>query len=416
MTKPTLEFIPLRPAVCSDKEVSLDVLIKITPPTCDRPTHRPPLNLGLVIDRSGSMSGQKIAYAREAASFVVQELFPSDRVSITIFDNAIDTLVPNTPALDKPYLLSRIRTIQSRGSTALHQGWVTGAEQVKSYYEAQRLNRVLLLSDGLANVGETNPDRIAQNVHQYASQGVSTTTLGIGADYDEDLLAAMAGSGDGNFYHIETPEQLPTIFQNELQGLMTTIGRSVTLSIRPQGTVAISRVLNRLPQTETGAYKLSNLVMGVPLILVVRLRVPAITTTPPAPLLNVTLEWLDTASVSQALTEALCLDVVPQTQWETLPENPQVQEQVLLIDSAAAREEAIAYADRGNLERVNEILTHRINCLMAVDLHGHESPEIAQELAALQNLKADLDNRNVQMMRKKMRFEAHQRYWSKPKQ
>ncbi|MEM7650190.1 MAG: VWA domain-containing protein, partial [Cyanobacteria bacterium P01_A01_bin.70] len=229
--QPQVELIPLHDAIVAQRSVTLDVLIRITPPPLPQDTERPALNLSLVIDRSGSMGGAKIARAREAARFAIENLLPSDRLSIVLFDNQIETLVPSTLATEKNSLLSQLDQVKARGTTALHAGWVEGGLQVSQYLNPDQLNRVILLSDGLANVGETRPDAIATDVHGLAQRGVSTTTLGIGDDYSEDLLAAMATSGDGNFVHIAAAEQLAAIFETELSGLAATLGQRVSLGL-----------------------------------------------------------------------------------------------------------------------------------------------------------------------------------------
>ncbi|HEX8201647.1 MAG TPA: VWA domain-containing protein, partial [Isosphaeraceae bacterium] len=252
MPSPHIELIPLKSAACSDAPVTLDLLVRITPPVPDVHFLRPPLNLALVLDHSGSMAaGKKMAHAREAAAFVVQQLLPTDRLSVTIFDDAVETIVPNAPVADKAGILRRIEGIQPDGSTALFAGWKEGGAQARRHRLADGVNRVLLLSDGLANVGPTDPGAICVEVKALAGWGVGTTTLGVGLDYNEDLMEAMARGGDGNYYFIESARQLADLFQTELQGLMATVGVKVSLGIEPGHGVRVVEVLNGFDRTAT---------------------------------------------------------------------------------------------------------------------------------------------------------------------
>ena len=234
MSSVRIDLTPRRPAVCSDAAISLDLLVRIAAPLPESGLDRPSLNLSLVIDRSGSMGeDRKLDYARQAAAFAVGQLLPEDRVAVTVFDDEVRTIAPSAPAADLPGLVQRIEAIRPGGSTDLHGGWAEGGRQAESHRRDGALNRVILLSDGLANQGLTDPNAIATEAKGLALRGVSTTTVGLGEQYNEDLLEAMARAGDGNYYYVESPTQLPDLYRAELHGLMATVGRAVRLEIEP---------------------------------------------------------------------------------------------------------------------------------------------------------------------------------------
>ncbi len=173
---------------------------------------------------------------------------------------------------DKPGLVAQIKKIGPRGSTALHAGWASGAQQVLEHVAWQGLNRVLLLSDGLANHGLTEPEAICGEVRGMAAHQVSTSTIGVGDDYNEDLMGAMARAGMGNYYFVENSVQLADIFQTELQGLMATTGRRAELAVRPGPAVELADVLTELERGSAGQIKLPDLVSDMPISILLRVR------------------------------------------------------------------------------------------------------------------------------------------------
>ena len=393
---PTVELIPLHGAIVTQQPMTLDVLVRITPPAIALDADRVPLNLSLAIDRSGSMQGQKMHYAREAARFAVENLLSCDRISVVLFDDRIETLVPSTLATDKNTLIEKLSHVHSRGSTALHAGWVEGGVQVSQYLNPAQLNRVIVLSDGLANVGETRVDAISSDVHGLAQRGVSTTTLGIGDDYSEDLLAAMARSGDGNFFHIESADQLPTIFETELSGLAATLGQRVSLGVNPGNGVKVMDVLNDFEQTDTRRYKLPNLMVGSPIHVVVRLQVPALDRS--GELMQVRLAWDDAEQPGrQVLRAGLELPLVSPEQFSDFPANPAVQEQVALLMAARARREAVTYSDQGDYAAASMSLTNARMSMAAMP----PSAALQEEQSVLEELEVDYQSGNVSSARKK---------------
>lgn len=403
MMIPHIEFLCLRDAVSSEKETILDVLVRIVPPQAEGILERPPLNLGLAIDRSGSMRvGNKLGYAKQAACFAVEQLQPRDRVSVTIYDDRIETIVPTTLATHKTAILQRIQQIQSRGSTALHAGWVEGGMQVSQNLNPQHLNRIILLSDGLANCGETNPDVIASDVRGLCDRGVSTTTMGVGDSYNEDLLAAMASSGDGSYYYIESPDQLPEIFGQEMQGIMALFGRQVRLLITSSAGVVVADVLNDFDTVSQNWYQLPNLVKGNPFTVIVRLKVPP--QIQETDLCNFNLSWEDPETGNRPqISVPLRLPSVPHTQLNDFPFNPEVQREVAMMMAARAKKEAIQLSDRGDYENASKRLQQARDGV----LYAPASPLTQQEAQSLSELDSDLKQRRMQAFRKRSHYESH---------
>lgn len=395
MKVPTINLIPLRTAVATDAVTTLDIIVRITAPEAETNLERPTLNIGLVIDRSGSMWGEKIEYARQAACYAVEQLLPTDRVSVISYDTQVQTLIPSTLAQNKAHIIRQIQRLETGSSTALHAGWLRGGIQVSEHLNPQHLNRVLLLSDGLANVGETNPDVIASDVHGLSQRGVSTTTLGIGYDYNEDLMEAIAKSGDGNYYYIQSPEQLPNLFAKELLGLVSTFGTFVTLGIEPMTGIILSEVLNDLEVNANGHYQLPNLIIGNPLDVIVRLKVPPIEQG--TDLCHFRLAWNNPKHEErQELYVTLHLPSVPKVQLDEFPFNSEVRQQTALMMAARAKKEAVKFVDQGNYDQASQVLQQsRQDLLSQPDL-----PMAAPEAEALADLDMELQARNVSHYRK----------------
>ena len=207
---------------------------------------RSPINLSLVIDRSTSMSGDKIEKAREAAILAVNMLESTDTVSIIGYDSSATVILPATKVSDKKMRAELINeAIQPMGNTALFEGVSKGLKEVKKHLSKNQVNRVILLSDGQANVGPSSTSELAELGRIAGGDGISVTTIGLGAGYNEDLMTALAGYSDGNHVFVENSAQLEKAFSHEFSDVMSVVAQDVDVEIIIKGKVKPVRLLGR---------------------------------------------------------------------------------------------------------------------------------------------------------------------------
>jgi Ca-activated chloride channel family protein len=401
--QPSLHVRSLRPAVAADSATTLDLLISIAAPEMppeleSRP--RPALNLALVIDRSGSMSGEKLSYARKAARFLAGALTPRDRLAIVTFDDEVEVLVPSQPVQDPKLFIRAINTIHSGGTTALFDGWLDGAMQVANHLDPAALNRVLLLSDGGANEGLVDSAEIAAKVAGLSQRGISTSAFGLGAGFDEDLMGAVAGAGDGTLAFIESPAQLEDLYASELNGLAQTLGKKVSLGIRAKRDVQLLDVLNDCELTAAGNWQLPNLRYGQEMTVAARFQLPA--WQPNREIVSLRLAWQQPGSPERlSFVEHITLPVMAAADLAGMDPDPVVIEQFELLLANRERSLAIEELDRGNLRAARahlEAIDQRLSLLP-------QTEAIQRERLLLEEKKALLD-RDRNLSRKRLRRES----------
>lgn len=219
-----------------------------------RPEHskRAPMNLAVVLDRSGSMQGAKIEKARQAACVAIDHLGDNDYFSLVTFDNDTDVLLAPERVGDARHrddLKARIDRIRPGGGTAIYAGVTVGAKQVRRYLEKEFVNRVVLLSDGLANVGPSRAGDLATLGRELRRDGLSVTTVGLGDDYNEDLMTALAEASNANYYYVRDAEKLPGIFAEELGAARSLVARGVTIRITVPAGVRLKEIIGQ-PEIE----------------------------------------------------------------------------------------------------------------------------------------------------------------------
>lgn len=239
---------------------------------------RPQMNLALVLDRSGSMEDRgKMEYAKQAAKTIVDLLEPTDTLAIVEYDDVVTVLWPATPVESADMIKSQIDTLFPRGSTNLTGGLMGGVEEVKKVMHNEAINRVILMSDGLANQGITDPHEIARLVRETRDAGVSISDIGLGLDYNEDLMMQIAENGGGNYYYVENPSAMERIFRAELSTISDTVAKELLVSI--EKTPAISKLevfgYNTTEEEGTISVPMGSLYAGESRSLVVRMEIDA---------------------------------------------------------------------------------------------------------------------------------------------
>lgn len=270
-----LTLTPLKPGLAAGIDNSVDLLVRLIAPAAPPPSRRgAALSLALVIDRSSSMSGQPLHEAKRCAGFVVDRLGPTDRCAIVCYDNEVQTLVPSRPAGDKDVFRAAIDEVRERGSTNLHGGWLAGARALAPHTALAGVSRVLLLSDGQANFGLTEPAAIFRECAELAACGVTTSTYGLGHGFNEVLMQGIAQQGGGNAYYGRTAEDLLDPFQEELDLLGDLCARSAILQVLPAPGIGVE-VVNGLLARPGRRWQLPALAHDSEAWALVRLTVPA---------------------------------------------------------------------------------------------------------------------------------------------
>jgi Ca-activated chloride channel homolog len=220
------------------------VLVELTAPPARQRRERAPVNLAFVLDRSGSMSGEKLALAKLAVDEALARLDTRDRFSIVVYDDQIDTVVESTlaSAEARRNAIDRLAQVDARGSTNLADGWFRGCEQVAKHLSTAGIDRVLLLTDGLANVGITDAGELARHASELRARGVSTTTFGVGTDFDEMLLQSMADAGGGHFYYIADAAQIRDHIASEVGETLEVVARDAELEVLAGEGIAVETV------------------------------------------------------------------------------------------------------------------------------------------------------------------------------
>ena len=352
-----LNLVPERGYLVRNSPQEVVIKIDLAAVANRHKARRTPLNLAVVLDKSGSMTGAKLEKTKQAAMQLVDRLAPNDVFSLVIFSDEARVLVPAQKVADKDALKEKIESIQAGGSTALYAGVKTGAEQISEYFSSQRINRIILLSDGLANVGPSTPRDLRRLGSDLAERGMAVTTIGVGDDYNEDLMAGLAEASDANYYYVRDTETLPEIFAKELGDMLAVAARDVRIEILCPNGVKPLGFIGRAERFENqkAMVNLSQFTTGQNRYLLLRCLVNGAK----SEVARVSVKYKDELAdgSEQSASRVASIDFTDDQTVSEKSVNGEVVAQKELILTAVAKDEAMAQADAGNYRQAAQTLS-----------------------------------------------------------
>ncbi len=359
-------------------------------------TARTPLTLALVLDRSGSMQGDKMQIAKQAALAVLSRLDERDQAAVAVFDDRIDVLQAKaamTPAA-KASVQAALSLIEARANTALHEGWLTGCKAIanESASADAGVSRCFLLTDGLANVGITDPEQIAgeaAGIREHA--GIGTSTFGIGTDYNELLLGPMAVAGGGQFHHLRTADEIANTFIGELGDLLAVSASQVRLEIEVQPEIQVDLISAYWSSTESStvtrcSLAIGDLTSGEERHVVARFGFPK-RQRQPGHVVRARVLWVAEGQERSTDWQEVRFTYAANEACEAEPRDPSVMHWVGLHEAARAQREAIKLNQAGDLPKAREALKKVASTIT----------EYAGEDEALKSSLAELESTEQQM-------------------
>jgi Mg-chelatase subunit ChlD len=234
-----------------------------------------PLNMALVIDRSGSMAASdKLSRVKAALLELISQLRARDVLSIVVFDSEAQVLLPARPVGDGEAIKQLIRRIEPGSSTNIHAGLMLGYTEALKNYRSDVTNRVVLLTDGIANRGVTDPDKIAQDSLSFNDRGIDLSTIGVGLDLNKDLLRQLAKSGRGLFHFVADAQDIEKVFIKEVQSLVSPVASEPNVEIEYDPGLELAQLYGYEPELRNGRMiiKLDNMNHGMTQVILLRFR------------------------------------------------------------------------------------------------------------------------------------------------
>jgi Ca-activated chloride channel homolog len=375
---------------------------------------RAPVNVAFVIDKSGSMGGDKIAHAKDAVIMAIGKLREDDIVSLAAYDDGVRVLVPATRLTDKDSVVRAVRELDANGSTALFAGVSKGAAELRKFIEKERVNRIVLLSDGIANVGPSSPGDLQELGTSLGREGIAVSTIGLGLDYNEDLMTKLAMASDGNHMFAENAGDLESAFAKEFGDVLAVVAQDLAVTIRCADGIRPQRVLGREAHIagQTMLLSMNQIYGDQTKYVILEVEVPAGKAGTSRDVAVVDVDFFDMATEK---TNNLNYDVALRYTDEASEVERETNAEVMAdaVYQIGVEENILAtrLRDEGNVDEAKEVLERNVLFLRSnADKYGRGFAGAALNSFATSNEIAaeNLDDENWKRQRKIMRYEQHE--------
>ena len=349
---------------------------------------RAPVNIALVIDESGSMNGDKIEKAKDAAILAIRKLGSKDIVSVITYDSTVNVLVPATKVSDKDAIIAKIRQLDSGGGTALYAGVSKGAAEVRKFLDKNRVNRVILISDGQANVGPSSPGELAALGRSFAKDRISITTIGLGLGYNEDLMAQLAAASDGSHAFAENGRDLVKIFNYEFDDVLSVVAQEIQIKIQCDAGVRPVRVMGRhadiIGQNVTTT--INQLYSDHEKYILLEVEVPAGTVHSSRKVASVDVSYgnMETKTTDR-LKNTIEVAFADSKKRVIAAENKKVMVEVIVQTANDTNKEAMKLRDEGKVEEAKQVLLKNV-LFVDGNVKGYAGAEWKEEREKLQKI------------------------------
>ncbi len=368
---------------------------------------RAPVNIALVLDRSGSMRGDRIAAAKDAAQIALDRLSRGDVASVVAYNNKVATLQAATRLTKFSRLKDRIEELTAQGGTALYAGVVEGGRQVREFRASDKVSRVILLSDGQANIGPSSPEELGDLGRKLGAEGISVTTIGLGLQYNEDLMSKLALASDGNHAFAETPEDLIKIFNSEFGDVLSVVATDIIINIECRPGFKPKRVFGRDAKIDGNRIqlKLNQLYAAQEKYLIVELDGSPVGTTGLADIAEVDIDYLNLETKKRrGFNKKVQAEVSSDKSKAKASVNKSVMSQVATQIATERYKRAVVQRDKGDIAGARKILESNAAYLRD-KAQEYSAPNLAEFEKKNRTKAGQLDAKNWAKTRKSMRHD-----------